>query len=89
MFANSGLFCWICDDEKLTGKIIKDSLTNSVYRLSILICAISLLSMIILRALGMTTGYIYTAYAGRLAPLAFCSVGCADHCGSPDENACT
>ncbi len=62
-------FFWY--QRKLTGKFIKDSLTKSVYRLSILICAISLLSMIILRALGMTTGYIYTAYAGRLAPLAF------------------
>ena len=56
---------------KFSGKFIKDRHNKPVYRLSILIFAFSLLSVLILRALGLTTGYIFTAYAGRLAPLAF------------------
>ena len=45
--------------------------TKRFYRLAIIISLVSLLTIVILRALGISSGYIYTAYAGRLAPLAF------------------
>lgn len=47
------------------------NLCQPIYLLSIGAVVFAPLAILVLRSLGKTSGFIYTAYAGRLAPLAF------------------
>ncbi len=54
-----------------TDLALRPALHDTLSLLSIIIAFLTPTTIIILRALGQTSGFVYTAYADRLAPLAF------------------
>ena len=67
----TGVSVFLLWKQKKSGAFVREGLKKPFYRLCLLISTMSLISILILQALGLTTGYIYTALASRFAPLAF------------------
>ncbi len=71
ILALAGLSAALAWHTRRTAFSLRPAQHDTLFLASVIAALLAPTSIIILRALGQTSGFIYTAYAERLAPLAF------------------